>query len=95
MSKAKRRRFSAEFKAKVALEALKGEQTLSELAVRYEIHPNMIAQWKRQAAEGLVEVFSGKGGRSEVAGEAQIKELHAKIGQLTIERDFLARASGR
>ena len=95
MSKAKRRRFSAEFKAKVALEALKGEQSLSELAVRYEIHPNMIAQWKRQAAEGLVEVFSGKGGRSDVAGEAQIKELHAKIGQLTIERDFLARASGR
>ncbi|MCB2187800.1 MAG: transposase [Deltaproteobacteria bacterium] len=95
MSKAKRRRFSAEFKAKVALEALKGEQTLSELAVRYEIHPNMIAQWKRQAAEGLVEVFSGKAGRSDVAGEAQIRELHAKIGQLTIERDFLARASGR
>lgn len=95
MSKAKRRRFSAEFKAKVALEALKGESTLAELATRFEVHPNLIAQWKRQVSEGLVEVFSGKANRNEVAGETQIKELHAKIGQLTIERDFLARASGR
>ncbi len=95
MSKTKRRRFSAEFKATVALEALKGEQTLSELAARFDIHPNMIAQWKRQATEGLTEVFSSKGAKQQEAGESQIKELHAKIGQLTIERDFLAKASGR
>jgi transposase len=95
MSKAKRRRFSAEFKAKVALEALRGEAALAELATKFEVHPNLIAQWKRQASEGLVEVFSGKASRGEAVGEAQIKELHAKIGQLTIERDFLARASGR
>ncbi len=95
MSKSKRRRFSADFKAKVALEALKGEQTLSELAVRFDVHPNMIAQWKRQATEGMVEVFSGKSGRRKDMGEEQIKELHAKIGQLTVERDFLAKASGR
>ena len=95
MSKTKRRRFSAEFKAKVALEALRGEQTLSELAARFGLHPNMIAQWKRQAAEGMVEVFAGKASQREEVGEAQIKELHAKIGQLTIERDFLAKASGR
>ena len=95
MSKTKRRRFSADFKAKVALEALKGEQTLSELATRFDLHPNMIAQWKRQATEGMVEVFSSKTARREEFGEAQIKDLHAKIGQLTIELDFLAKASGR
>jgi transposase len=95
MSKNKRRRFSAGFKAKVALEALKGEQTLSELAARFDLHPNMIAQWKRRATEGMAEVCSSKGARHKEVGEAQIKELHAKIGQLTIERDFLAKASGR
>jgi transposase len=95
MSKTKRRRFSAEFKAKVALEALRGEQTLSELAAKFDLHPNMITQWKRQAAEGMAEVFAGKSARREDLGEARIKELHAKIGQLTIERDFLAKASGR
>lgn len=95
MSKNKRRRFSADFKAKVALEALKGEQTLSGLAARFGLHPNMIAQWKRQATEGMAEVFSSKGSKRREVGEAQIKELHAKIGQLTIERDFLAKASGR
>jgi transposase len=55
----------------------------------------MIAQWKRQATEGMVEVFSGKSGKRKDMGEEQIKELHAKIGQLTVERDFLAKASGR
>jgi transposase len=95
MSKNKRRRFSADFKAKVALEALKGEQTLSELAARFDLHPNMIAQWKRQAVEGMADVFSNKGSKCREVGESQIKELHAKIGQLIIERDFLAKASGR
>lgn len=95
MSNGKRRRFSAEFKAKVALAALKGEQTLSELAARFEVHPTMIAQWKRQAVEGLEQVFSDSSAKREEVSEAQIKELHAKIGQLTIERDFLAKASGR
>lgn len=95
MSKGTRRRFSAEFKAKVALEALKGEQTLAELASRFDLHLNMIAQWKRQAVEGLAQVFSDGSAKQEEISEAQIKELHAKIGQLTIERDFLARASGR
>ena len=74
---------------------MKDEQTLSELAARFDLHPNMIAQWKRQAIEGMAEVFSSKGKRREEMGEAQIKELHAKIGQLIIERDFLAKASGR
>ena len=95
MNKDKRRRFSADFKAKVALEALKGEQTLVELATRFDVHPSMIAQWKRLAVEGLAQVFSDGSGKLEKVSEAQIKNLRAKIGQLTIERDFLARACGR
>ncbi len=60
MSKTKRNRYSAAFKAKVVLEAIKGEQTLSELGSRYGIHPNMITTWKRQAIENMGEVFAGK-----------------------------------
>jgi transposase len=92
---AKRRNFSAGFKAKVALEALRGDQTLAELAARHGVHPNLITKWKRQAAEGMVEVFSGKPARRDGAHETEIKELHAKIGKLTIEKDFLSKAFGR
>jgi len=95
MSKNKRKRYAAEFKAKVALEALKGESTVQELASRFGVHPNMIAQWKRQAVEGMTESFRSKSGRSDALSEEQVKELHAKIGQLTVERDFLAKAFGR
>jgi transposase len=95
MSKTKRTRYASEFKAKVAREAMKGEQTMSELGTRYGVHPNMVAQWKRQAVEGLADVFSGKAGARESGHEAQVKDLHAKIGQLTVERDFLANAFGR
>jgi len=95
MSKTKRKRYSAEFKAKVALEAIKGEQTISELASRFGLHPNMISNWKRQAIENMAESFCGKAEKIRSADDAQIKELHAKIGQLTVERDFLAKAFGR
>ena len=95
MSKTKRNRYSAEFKAKVALEAIKGEQTVAELGSRYGLHPNMITNWKRQAIENLAETFSGQAERARTADDAQIKGLHAKIGQLTVERDFLAKAFGR
>lgn len=95
MSTTKRKRYSAEFKAKVALEAIKGEQTISELGSRYGLHPNMITTWKRQAIKNLAETFSGKTERSRNAEEARINDLHAKIGQLTVERDFLAKAFGR
>ncbi len=95
MSKTKRKRYSPEFKAKVALEAIKGEQTIAELGSRYNLHPNMIASWKRQAIENMSEAFTGKPARKRAAEEAHIKELHAKIGQLTVERDFLAKAFGR
>ena len=91
----KRRKFSAEFKARVALEALVGDKTMAELAAKHDVHPNMIAQWKRQAKEGLPEVFSKAASLSDTAREAEIKELHEKIGQLTVEKDFLAKAFGR
>ena len=95
MNKTKRKRYSAEFKAKVALEAIKGEQTISELGSRYRIHPNMITTWKRQAIENMANTFSSKTDRARSADDPQIKELHAKIGQLTVERDFLAKAFSR
>jgi len=95
MNKRKRNRYSAEFKAKVAREALKEESTIAEIAARFNIHPNQVSDWKKQALQGLSDIFTGKSIRDDIAHEAQIKELHAKIGQLTVERDFLAKAFGR
>jgi len=95
VSKTRRRRFSAEFKAKVALEAIRGDQSISELASRYELHPNMITNWKRQAIDNMAAGFSGANERKGKAEAAQIKDLHAKIGQLTVERDFLAKTFER
>ena len=93
---AKRTNYTASFKAKVALEALRGEHTLSEMAAKYEIHPTLITKWKRQAVEGLAEIFSvGARHDTDAAHEAEIKVLHAKIGQLTVEKDFLGKAFGR
>jgi transposase len=92
---AKRRKYSAELKAEVALEALRGDQTLAELSARYNVHPNLITNWKKQARESLVDVFNGGGQRRDAQHEAEIKELHAKIGELTVEKDFLSKAYGR
>jgi transposase len=91
----KRKRYGAEFKAKVALEALRGERTVAELGVKHGIHPTMIAAWKKQATEGMAGVFSGKGEAADTVREGEIEKLHAKIGQLVVERDFLSKASGR
>ena len=91
----KRKRYSADFKAKVALEALKGELTLSQLATKHGVHQTMIAGWRKQAIEGLAGVFSGKAEAAEGAREGEIDKLHAKIGQLVVERDFLSKAFGR
>ncbi len=88
---AKRRNYSASFKAKVAVEALRGEATVAELASRHKVHPNLITNWKRRAAEGMVDVFSGKKAGRDGSREAEIKELHAKIGELTIEKGGVAR----
>jgi transposase len=93
----KRTRYSAEFKAKVALEALRGDLTTAQLAAKYGIHQTMVGEWKRRAMEGMAGVFSDKsaGQESAKASEAAVEKLHAKIGQLLVERDFLAKASGR
>lgn len=90
-----RKRYSAEFKARVALEAIRGDLTLAELAAKHGIHHTMIAAWKRQAVDGMASTFSGAGDAAKAASDAEVEKLHAKIGQLVVERDFLARASGR
>ena len=93
--KTTRKRYSAEFKAKVSLEAIRGDLTLAELAAKHGIHHTMIASWKKQAIEGMATTFSGAQEASKVAGAVELDRLHAKIGQLVVERDFLAKASGR
>ena len=84
----KRRRFSGELKAKVALAALRGDRTLQEIASQHQVHPNQVGAWKRQAMEGLVEVFSKGAERRVRDHESEVRDLHAKIGELIVERDF-------
>mgnify|MGYP000279783361 FL=1 len=86
---AKRRNFTDQFKAKVALEALRGDKTIQEIAAKYQVHPNQVSTWKRQAMDGMADLFS-RGGKPSGPSDAEIKDLHAKIGRLTIENDFLA-----
>lgn len=92
MSKRPRRNHAPGFKAKVALEALKGEQTIVELSQRYQVHPNQITEWKKQLLEHAPEVFN-KDRKSDLG--PNVKDLHAKIGQLSMENDFLSNALGR
>jgi len=81
----------------VALDALRGELTTAQLATKHGIHQTMVGEWRKQAIEGLAGVFSGKEAAQDMANssEAAVERLHAKIGQLVVERDFLAKASGR
>jgi transposase-like protein len=92
MARRPRRNHSPVLKAKVALAALTGEHTLAELAQKFDVHPNQITEWKRQLQEQAADVFD-KGGKSEPT--VDLKALHAKIGQLTLENDFLESALTR
>jgi transposase len=90
MSKKKRQQHPPAFKAKVALAALKNEETISELAARFGVHPTLINKWKQVLVEGATDLFD-KGQKSHQDQEAQVDELYRQIGKLQVERDFLAR----
>ena len=89
----KRKNHSPDFKAKVALEAIREEMTMAELAKKYGVHPTQIGTWKRAAIDTMATAFSKRGSDPRRVDEAQIDKLHSKIGQLVVERDFLANAS--
>ncbi len=88
MSRRLRRMHTPAFKAKVALAAIKGELTLAQLAEHFDVHPNQITQWKAQLLESAANVF-GPGGNATAQPSVDVKRLHAKIGELTLENDFL------
>ena len=90
-----RRRFTGDFKAKVALEALRGDKTIQEISARHKVHPNQVSAWKRQAVDGLGSVFSNGADKARMDHDSEVHDLHAKIGQLTVERDFLAKGLKR
>ena len=94
MSRRPRRNHSPAFKAKVALAAIKGEKTLIELAREFDVHPNQIKQWRDQLLAGVTGIF-GEAGKAEAAPVIDVKSLHAKIGEQTLENDFLSGALGK
>jgi transposase len=88
MSRRPRRNHAAAFKAKVALAAIKGDRTLAELAEQFDVHPNQITTWKAQLENGAADIF-GSSGSATAQPPIDVKSLHAKIGELTLENDFL------
>lgn len=91
----RRKKYSAAFKAKVALEAIREEGTLAQLSSKHGVNPNMISKWKLQALQNMTQLFDQKAVVHSQSNSEEIKTLHAKIGQLTVERDFLETASIR
>ena len=89
-----KKKFNPAFKAKVALEALKGQKTIAELARLYEVHPNQIGQWKKQIQAEMPKVFNGKRDREEKDQTELVEELYRQIGQLKVELDWLKKKSG-
>jgi transposase-like protein len=84
-----RRKHSSEFKARVALEAVRGLKTMSEIAAEYEIHPVMVGNWKKEMLEHLPELFDNKNARKDKDSDREKEQLHGKVGQLIMEVDFL------
>jgi len=89
-----RKSFSKEFKAKVAIEAIKGHRTINEIASEFEVHPGQVNTWKKQALEGLGETFDRKGKSKDEGSEREKDRLYQKVGQLQIELDWLKKKMG-
>ncbi len=89
-----RRRFSAQFKTRVVIEAIRGQKTINELASQFEVHPNQIRQWKRQAVEALPEILAGRQTKQDKNKEDLEAQLYQQIGQLKVELDWLKKKSG-
>jgi transposase-like protein len=92
--KKERKSYTAAFKAKVALEAIKGQRTINEIASAFEVHPNQVNQWKKQAVTQLSEIFSNGRARANAAEEELRNQLYQQIGQLKVELDWLKKKSG-
>ena len=95
MNRRPRRNHTPAFKAKVALSAIKGDRTLAELAEQFDVHPNQITSWKAQLESGAADIFGRGGGNGSGPPAIDVKSLHAKIGELTLENDFLEGALGK
>ena len=95
MTQKTRRKIDVALKAKIALEALREQATVADLAQRYQVHPNQIYAWKKQLLDQAARAFENGSGDSAAERERELERLHAKIGELIVERDFLAKRSGR